>query len=234
MSARLEELDWSATPLGELTLRRRFDPVAHTDVFEVKLGDDFLMSSLFTVAEIALAHQALAQLGDESLDVVVGGLGLGYTATAVLQDPRVKTLLVIERLAPVIDWHERALVPSAVPSSQRTRLINQDFFTLTAADGFDPVQPHRKFHAVILDVDHSPRHVLDPSHQRFYTVDGTKELAAHLHPGGVFALWSNDPPDSDYLQILQTVFPRAQAEVIEFDNPLQSKSATNSVYLAMK
>jgi hypothetical protein len=76
--------------------------------------------------------------------------------------------------------------------------------------------------------------VLDPSHQRFYTVDGTKELAAHLHPGGVFALWSNDPPDSDYLQILQTVFPRAQAEVIEFDNPLQSKSATNSVYLAMK
>jgi len=234
MSSRLEELDWSATPLGELTLRRRFDPVARTDVFEVKLGDDFLMSSLFTVAEIALAHRALAQLDDQSLDVVVGGLGLGYTAAAVLQDPRVETLLVIERLAPVIDWHERALVPSAVPASQRTRLINQDFFALAATGGFDPVQPHRKFHVVILDVDHSPRHVLDPSHQRFYTVDGTTELAKHLHTGGVFALWSNDPPDSDYLRTLQMVFPSAHADVIEFDNPLQSKSATNTVYLAMK
>lgn len=234
MSSRLEELGWSDTPLGELTLRRRFDPVAHTDVFEVKLGDDFLMSSLFTVAEIALAHRALDQLSDLRLDVVVGGLGLGYTATAVLEDPRVESLLVVERLAPVIDWHERRLVPDAVPTSKRTRLINRDFFTLTAGEGFDPDQPHRKFHAVILDVDHSPRHVLDPSHQHFYTLDGTAKLANHLHPGGVFALWSNDPPDGEYLRILEAVFPGAHADVIEFDNPLQSKSATNTVYLAQQ
>ncbi|MDP4689153.1 MAG: hypothetical protein NWS32_00155, partial [Candidatus Nanopelagicales bacterium] len=84
MSRRLEELDWSDTPMGELTLRRRRDPVVDVDVFEVKLGEDFLMSSLFTVAEIALSRLALAQLDDEPLDVVVGGLGLGYTATAAL------------------------------------------------------------------------------------------------------------------------------------------------------
>ena len=66
MSAEFEELDWSRTPIGELTLRRRLDPVSGRYVFEVKLGDEFLMSSLFTVAEIALAQIALATPRSES------------------------------------------------------------------------------------------------------------------------------------------------------------------------
>ena len=55
MSARFEELDWQQTPMGDLTLRRRTDPVLGVEIFEVKLGDEFLMSSLFTVAEEQLA-----------------------------------------------------------------------------------------------------------------------------------------------------------------------------------
>ena len=61
-SARFAELDWSPTPIGEISLRRRQDPVSGVDIFEVKLGDDFLMSSQFTVAEIELARLALARL----------------------------------------------------------------------------------------------------------------------------------------------------------------------------
>ena len=235
MSPRLEELDWSLTPMGELSLRRRLDPVAGVDVFEVKLGEEFLMSSLFTVAEIALATRALRLVDPllEQLDVVVGGLGLGYTAAAVLEDPRVRSLLVVERLAPVIDWHERGLVPSAVPSSDRTRLVNEDFFALAAGPGLDPDSPGRRFHAIILDIDHSPRHLLSPAHADLYAATGTARLAALLHPGGVFALWSNDPPDEDYLSTLRTAFPGARAEVVEFANPLQSRPATNTVYLAV-
>lgn len=232
MSPHFEELDWSATPMGDLSLRRRLDPVAGVEVFEVKLGDEFLMSSLFTVAEIALANRALSLLGDDQLDVVVGGLGLGYTAAAVLEDPRVHSLLVIERLAPVIDWHERELVPAAVASSDRTRLVNEDFFALAAGRGFDPDSPDRRFHAIVLDIDHSPRHLLNPAHADLYTPEGTARLARSLHPGGVFALWSNDPPDQEYLHTLRTVFASADAEVIEFANPLQARPATNTVYLA--
>lgn len=232
MSRRFEELDWSATPMGDLSLRRRLEPTAGIDVFEVKLSDEFLMSSLFTVAEIALATRALELLDDEHLDVVVGGLGLGYTATAVLKDPRVRSLLVIERLAPVIDWYERELVPAAVPSSERTRLVNGDFFALSDGRGFDPVSPDMRFHAIILDIDHSPRHLLNPAHAGLYTAQGTARLAKHLHPGGVFAVWSNDPPDADYLDVLRTAFASAQAEIIEFANPLQTRPATNTVYLA--
>lgn len=218
--------------MGELSLRRRRDPIADVDVFEVKLGDDFLMSSLFTVAEIELARLALAALDGDDLNVVVGGLGLGYTATAVLEDPRVASLLIIERLAPVVDWHERELIPASVTATMRTRVMEADFFALAAGSGFDPERPDRKFHAIILDIDHSPRHLLSDAHRQFYTAEGSVLLAQRLVPGGVFALWSNDPPDAEYLSVLEAVFDTVRADVIEFDNPLQSRTSTNTVYIA--
>ncbi len=60
MSARFEELDYQPTPMGDLTLRRRREPTLDVDVYEVKLGDEYLMSSLFTVAEEELARLGLA------------------------------------------------------------------------------------------------------------------------------------------------------------------------------
>lgn len=87
MSARFEEIDWRPTAMGDISLRRRRDPASDTDVYEVKLGDEFLMSSLFTTGEIALAELGLAKLPCTELDIAVGGLGLGYTAEAVLDDP---------------------------------------------------------------------------------------------------------------------------------------------------
>src|SRR5690606_12918210 len=114
VSARFEELDWQDTPMGELTLRRRLEPTLGVDVFEVKLGDEFLMSSLFTVAEVALADLGLAAVAGDNLRVVVGGLGLGYTAVAALRDARVASLEVVDALPAVIDWHLRGLLPVSV------------------------------------------------------------------------------------------------------------------------
>lgn len=111
MSARFEEIDWRPTPMGDISLRRRRDPLSGEDVYEVKLGDEYLMSSLFTTGEIELARLGLAELSEGPLDVVVGGLGLGYTARTALDDPRVRSLIVVDTLAEVIDWHRRGLVP---------------------------------------------------------------------------------------------------------------------------
>jgi hypothetical protein len=96
MSVYFEELDFRPTPMGALSLRRRRQLSTGIDVYEIKLGDEFLMSSLFTVAEIALARLGLAVLQRADLDVVVGGLGLGYTAQAVLEDKRVRSLIVVD------------------------------------------------------------------------------------------------------------------------------------------
>ncbi|MFF9632024.1 polyamine aminopropyltransferase [Streptomyces fradiae] len=240
MTARFEEIDWRPTPMGDISLRRRRDPVSGTDVHEVKLGDAFLMSSLFTAGEIALARLGLARLpatgpGAPGLDVVVGGLGLGYTAQAVLEDPRVRSLLVVEALGEVIDWHRRGLVPlgAGLASDARCRFVHGDFFAMAAdSGGLDPQAPARRFHAVLLDVDHSPRHVLHPRHAALYEPAGLRALTERLHPGGVFALWSNDPPDDAFTTVLAGVFAEAEAAVVDFPNPLQGGTSSNTVYVA--
>lgn len=236
VSARLQELAWSPSPIGPVSLRRRRDPATGDDIFEVKLGDEFLMSSLFTVAEVALARLALARVDGAALDVVVGGLGLGYTAQAALEDSRVQELVVIDALAPVIDWHQRGLVPAGpgLTADPRCRLVHADFFAMASGAGFDPAEDGRLFDAVVVDIDHSPRHLLAGVSAPFYSRPGTDGLARHLRPGGVYALWSNDPPDSDYVTILEAVFDDVAAEVVTFPNPLQDRTAANTIYLATK
>ena len=234
MSKRIEELAWSPTPIGELSLRRRRDPVTGTEVFEVKLGDEFLMSSLFTVAETEVARLALERLHGDRLDVAVGGLGLGYTAQAVLADPRVHELVVIDLLEPVIEWHRQGLLPLGriLVEDPRCRLVRGDFFGMVMTGGLDASAADRRFDAVIVDIDHSPEHLLDGANALFYRPAGTEKLAALLRPGGVFSLWSNEPPDEEYLATLSAVFVDVDAQVISFPNPLQGRPATNTVYLA--
>ena len=221
--------------MGAISLRRRLDPMLRVEVYEVKLGDDFLMSSLFTVAEVELARLALDELDGTGFDVAVGGLGLGYTASAALEDERVTALLVVEALEEVISWHERRLLPDVVALSAdpRTRFQHGDFFAMAeSATGFDPTTPERKFHAILLDVDHTPRHVLHPSHADFYRPAGLRRLTRHLRPDGVFALWSDDPPDPDFLTALDDVFNHVQAHVVRFPNPITGGESANTVYTA--
>ena len=232
--ARFQELAWCETALGALSLRRRLEPSLKVDVYEVKLGEEFLMSSLFTVAEVELARLGLAELAGSDLDVVVGGLGLGYTARAVLDDARVRSLLVVEALDEVIRWHERELLPgtAGLAADPRARLLHGDFFAMAdAGTGFDPEAPGRRFHAVLVDIDHTPDHVLHPRHSAFYTPDGLRRLARHLHPGGVFALWSDDLPEAGFHAVLAEVFDKTTEHVVTFPNPLTGAESANTVYV---
>jgi spermidine synthase len=237
MSASFEELDYRPTPIGALSLRRRREPTLGIDVFEIKLGDAFLMSSLFTASEIALARLGLAGLDGAGLDVVVGGLGLGYTARTVLQADSVGAVLVVEALDAVIGWHETGLLPLGreLAGDPRCRFIAGDFFALAAsADGFDADARGRRFDAVLVDIDHSPDFPLDAANAAFYRPDGLRRLATHLKPGGVFGLWSNEPPDAAFTARLAAVFAEARAEPVTFRHPLQDSEFTQTVYLARR
>lgn len=236
---RFAELDYQNTPMGTVSLRRRILPGTDTEVFEAKLGDDFLMSSLFTAGEVELARKALAEAPDRELHVVVGGLGLGYTAAALLDDSRVTELVVLEALAPVIGWHTKHLVPLGrrLTGDRRCRLVEGDFFDLAmrgrlGADG--PTGATGQVDAIVVDIDHSPRHLLHPRHAAFYSPDGVRRLAQMLRPGGVFALWSNDPPDDEYLHRLRGSLPDAEAHVVGFPDASGQREASNTVYVARK
>lgn len=192
------------------------------------------MSSLFTAAEIDLARLALAEVTAPALDVVVGGLGLGYTAGAALEDPRVRSVRVVEALVEVIEWHERGLLPLSerLVGDQRCHLVEGDFFAMVA-DGiaFGPEAPARA-DVILVDIDHTPRHLLHPSHAGFYTADGLRRLAARLQPGGVFALWSDAPRDDGYLAVVGQVFAGCAAHVVTFPNHHTGHDASNTVYVA--
>ena len=231
-----EELDFRPTPLGDLILRRRRIPrLGELDVYEVKLGDDFLMSSLFHDAERQLAKLGLAALEKENLDVVVGGLGLGYTAVAALEDPRVTSLVVVEYLEPVIEWHKNGLAPlgETLTKDPRCRLLQADFFALSrnVANSFDPENPTKQHDAILLDVDHTPTNVLLQTNTRFYTEEGLGELTQHLKPGGVFALWADGEPEAFFTDRLGKVFGQAESHTIEFANPITKGTSKGTVYL---
>jgi hypothetical protein len=103
----------------------------------------------------------------------------------------------------------------------RCRFVQGDFFALAASEaGFDPAVPARRFDAVLVDIDHSPDFLLDPQNAAFYGEQGLSRLAAHLRPGGIFALWSNDRLDDAFTARLRRIFADARAEEVTFHNPL--------------
>lgn len=238
MEKAFEMLDYQKTPLGNLMLRRRKIPLlGDTVVHEVLLNDEFLMSSLFHAAEEALADLGLAAAVSDPLDVVVGGLGLGYTAAAALKCPRLASLHVVDFLEPVIRWHQLGLVPlgKTLCADPRCHLVLGDFFHLAGKpeEGFDPALPGRRFHAIFLDIDHTPGHWLHPRHASFYSEAGLGRMKEQLLPGGVFAMWSDGMPDEPFLGVLQKVFTRARAEVVAFPNPLRGEDSASTVYVAL-
>ncbi|MEX1118399.1 MAG: hypothetical protein WEB60_06345, partial [Terrimicrobiaceae bacterium] len=225
-------------PMGDLSLRRRRVPLLENrEVYEVVLGEAFLMSSLFHDVEVALADLCLIER-EGPLDVVVGGLGLGYTAQAVLNHSSVRSLVVVEAMEAVVEWHKNGLVPlgAGLSADSRCQFVLGNFFALAAhpEQGFDPAHPGSKFHAILLDIDHSPRNLLAPSHAPFYLPEGLQTLARHLHPGGVFGMWSDDAPDDDFLKALSEVFPNPEAKTVKFPNPLLDCESSSTVYLAHK
>lgn len=255
--APFEELDRARTPMGEIVLRRRHDPALGVELYEVKLGEEYLMSSLYTAAEEALAHLGLAEVAGPALDVVVGGLGLGYTARAALAHPAVRSLQVVEVLPEVIGWHRRGLVPLGpeLLADDRCRLVEADFFATVAGappaaePEPGPVPPRRRpdepvpsaaaqpassdrWHAILLDIDHSPTKLLQARHGAAYDPRGLEHLAARLHPGGCLAVWSDDPPDHRFVEALEASFASVQAHTVAFPNRHTGGEAANTVYVA--
>lgn len=236
MKGLFEELDFCQCSLGELILRRRkVLNLGGEIVYDVILNNEFLMSSLFHAAEDALADLGLEILAEPSADVVVGGLGLGYTAAAALRHAKVRSLAIVEFLEPVIRWHRDGLLPvDPQPAKDpRTTLVHADFFALAAGgNGFDPDRPGTKVHSILLDIDHTHGHWLHPRHAAFYTHDGMSRVREMLHPGGVFAMWADGLPDRDFVSLLTTVFGHAEGRAVSFPNPHTGGESTSTVYLA--
>lgn len=172
---------------GELALRRR------GEVLELVVDGVFAMDSAHTATEQALADLALTRLDahlehDIGLDVVVAGLGLGYTCRSLLDHPRVRHVRVIELHAVLVDWMHAGLLPGA-------DLLADERLEIQIADVADavPALAPAAVDAVLLDVDNGPGFLVHAGNARLYGADFLSAAARALRPGGVLGIWSADP-----------------------------------------
>lgn len=224
----LEILESVETPLGLLCLRRReLLSRPGTIVTEVTLDHEFLMSSYNTASEDALASLGIQWHGGDGLSVLVGGLGLGYTAQAALGYPQVERVHVIEFLPEVISWLPRGLVPLAEALSREPRfsVSQDDFFKYLAAPASS------SYEIILVDIDHSPDENLDSQNLDFYTPGGLRQVLSHLAPAGVLAVWSSAPNES-FAAALRDVFSEVRIETVRWHNELIDEDQCDFVFLA--
>ena len=227
-ASKFEILAYEPTPLGMLCLRRRellSEP--GTLVTEVTLNHEFLMSSYHTASERALASVSLDLFKGQDVQVMVGGLGLGYTAAEVLANDRVAQVEVVELLPQVIGWLEQGLIPLAetLKDDPRLKVSQDDVYKRLWAP------PTRQFDLILIDVDHSPEDQLDEVNQSFYTTEGLIRAKAHLTTNGILGVWSY-AESSPFAEALHQVFRSVHIEPVTFLNTHIDESMTDWLFFA--
>ncbi|MCW2617352.1 MAG: hypothetical protein JWR28_501 [Modestobacter sp.] len=185
-AAELQELGRAAGAHGEVTLRRRTGPDG-AEVTELIVDGVFAMDDVDTSTEQALATETLRRCPGEGLRVLVGGLGLGWTAATVLAEPRVAAVDVAELQPALVGWAADGLLPGlpALPAERLTLHVADVAVHLAGA--------RRNWDAVLLDVDNGPAFLVHHSNAGLYEEAGLATALAALRPGGVLAIWSSDP-----------------------------------------
>lgn len=206
-------------------LRRRTAPVP--GVIELTLEHQFLMSSAVTVSERELATRAIAMHGGSDLDVMIGGLGLGYTSKAALDSDRVARVEVVELIQGVIGWVASGVIPLG------KELVADPRFHAIQGDVFERLRrPATRTHDVLLvDVDHSPGERLGESSDSFYSHSNLVLAAQHLKPGGVLGVWSTSA-DPAFEAELRKTFEDVRVDPIEFFNETVGLPETNWLFFA--
>ena len=227
-TANLDVLAYEESPIGMICLRRR-ELVASpgTIVTEITLDHMLLMSSHHTASERALSSSALLRHDGEGLRVLIGGLGLGYTAHEVLKSNAVSNVQVIEMLPQVVDWMRKGLVPLSdeLNGDPRCEVVQADVYAML--DG----PPSQLFDLILIDVDHSPEEMLGEDNAGFYTESGLRRAKRHLAPGGILGVWSY-AESSPFATALRSVFDRVDVEEVGFQNDITEEAESNWVFFA--
>ena len=171
--------------------------------------------------------QALARHPGRDLSVLVGGLGLGYTANEVLQSPRVRRVEVIEFLPQVVGYLRQGLVPLS------PELRGDPRFGVREGDVFATLREPalERWDLVLIDVDHSPEEPLGAGNESFYTEAGLARAKQHLAPGGILAVWSYSE-SSPFVDALRTVFAVAETVPVSFVDDLLEEEHTDWLFVA--
>ncbi len=225
----LELLEHANTPIGTIYLARRHVPTREEWIYEIRISGHLLMCSMNNISEQKLSETALSlHEGEGPLRVLVGGLGLGYTARAALADPRVSSLRVVEKMDFVIDWMGRGLLPLSeeFAAEERLEIVQGDVYEQLLGP------PEELYDLILVDVDHAPDDRLAEGDGDFYSTAGQQRVARHLAPGGVLAVWSAWDNEK-FAEVLDGLYPRSCREgVVWKDEEEEGNSFHNTLFFA--
>ncbi len=168
---------------GEIALARR------GEVVELIVDGVFAMDSVDSSSERALATLALQGLRGEGLRVLAGGLGLGFTARALLDEPRVAAVHVVELHEALVGWTRQGLVPGVDGLLDNPRLHVTVGDVLLVVPALEPGE----LDAILLDVDNGPDFLIHQPNAEVYRPAFLQAATRALAPGGVLAVWCCDP-----------------------------------------
>jgi spermidine synthase len=199
-----DEVARAASARGEVVLRRRRADAG----LELRVNGVFVMDSQQTATEEALAEAALIRHPEPST-VLVGGLGLGYTLRAVLDDHRVRRVTVVEVEESVVGWLRDGTVPRG------PELLADDRVHVVVADVRLALAEARpaSYDLVLLDVDNGPGFLVYDDNRAVYGTELMCSVRDALRPGGLVVVWSADEAPALH-QVLRTVFGSATAHAI--------------------
>ena len=216
-----EEVARAESERGEIVLLRR-----DTGALELRVNGVFVMDTVETSTEQALAEAALAVV-DEPRGVLVGGLGLGFTAHAVLADPRVEKVAVVEIEDAIVGWLRDATVPHgpAFLADERLTIVVADVRAAVAE------ATPASYDLVLLDVDNGPGYLVHDSNAEVYAVPFLRQLHDLLRPGGALVVWSA-APDRALGEAVEQVF--GAVAPVPFDVQLQGRAEQYWLYQARR
>lgn len=175
------------------------EAVPHSDgrVYLVSRGGEYaihidgreLMSTELHGSEDALADLACDWLADlEHARILVGGLGMGFTAGAVLRRIGPEGRCTVAELMPsVIRWN-REITKLGRAAGRPLEDPRLDVYEGDVGDLIEA--PPAPWSAILLDVDNGPRSLTRPTNGWLYTDEGLRAGWDALIPGGVLAVWS--------------------------------------------
>ncbi|WP_406454697.1 spermidine synthase [Streptomyces sp. NBC_01622] len=198
-------LDRREGPYGEVVLRR------HGELLQIIANGCFLMDTSDGRSERLLVDAAYAALdGRPQPDVLIGGLGVGFSLAHAAADPRWGRITVVEREPAIVEWHRSGplseLSASALADA-RTDILKTDlvaFVNETCAT----------FDALCLDIDNGPGWTVTDSNESLYSPAGLASCVRVLRPGGVLAVWSAQPSPEFERTLWNAGFKQVRTEEI--------------------
>jgi spermidine synthase len=182
---------------GELRLMRRGAE------FSIRLGANELMNSRLSGSEEALATLACERIrGRESTQMLIGGLGMGFTLRAALAALGTQARITIAELVPAVIAWARGPMAEVFGDSLTDPRVN-----IREADVSQVIRSNRSaYDAILLDVDNGPEGLTRESNDVLYDLGGLRAAQAALRPGGVLAVWSSGPDPKFTSRLRKTGF----------------------------